>query len=213
MGDLESVFLDLDGTLTDPKEGITRCIQYALTGLGVAVPEQDELTGCIGPPLIESLALLVGDANAEAALSLYRERFAVTGLYVNSVYPGVPDLLRRLRAANLRLFVATSKPQVYAERILQYFNLAPTLDAVFGSELDGSRIHKEELLAYALQRTGAEASASIMVGDRKHDLLGARANGMDAVAVLYGYGTREELESAGARRWAATVEEIGDIIP
>ena len=206
---MNAVFLDLDGTLTDQKTGITRCIQHALDGLGAPVPETEDLLWCIGPPLLPSFERLLGDdARAREALALYRERFSETGLYENELYDDIPDLLRALREAGMRLFVATSKPHVYAERIVRHFGLDGYFETVFGSELDGTRVHKTDLLAHALEVAGVAPKDCVMIGDREHDMIGARNNGIFGIGVLYGYGTREELLTAGARRLVSTPAEL-----
>lgn len=202
---MTAIYFDLDGTLTDPKPGITRSIQYALRKLDRAAPPEDELTWCIGPPLHASLKKLLGaDDLADKALSLYRERFADIGLFENEIYPGIEDTLSALAKSGRRLFVATSKPGVYAERIIDYFKLRVYFERVFGSELDGRRSDKTDLLGYALQTTRVDPSQAMMIGDRSHDMIGARNNGMTAVGVLYGYGSEEELRDAGAHHVCAT---------
>lgn len=207
---MDTIFFDLDGTLTDPKPGITRSLQYALEKLGRPVPAEDELTWCIGPPLRDSLVVLLGgEADADRGVALYRERFADVGLYENSLYPGIEATLAALKP-RLRLFVATSKAHVYADRIIDHFGLRPYFDHVFGAELDGTRMHKGDLLAWALERTGTDPSDAIMIGDRSHDIVGARKNGIDGVGVLYGYGSREELLDAGAMHLCATPLAIRD---
>jgi phosphoglycolate phosphatase len=206
MFDAEAVYFDLDGTLTDPKLGITRSIRYALDQLGHPAPQEEDLIWCIGPPLRASLASFVGEADADRALFLYRERFSDIGLFENQVYPGIPELLSAL--SGRRLFVATSKPRIYAERILSHFKMTEYFERIFGSELDGTRTDKSELLAHALQTTEGSPSRSVMVGDRKHDVIGARANGITGLGVLYGYGDEEELRQAGATQLFATPEEL-----
>jgi phosphoglycolate phosphatase len=210
---MDAIFFDLDGTLTDPKPGITGSIQYALQRLDLPVPPQDELIWCIGPPLRASfVAMLGGEARADLALSLYRERFADVGLYENSVYPDIEHILTALKASHGRLFVATSKPRIYAERIIDHFGLGGYFERVFGSELDGTRVDKGELLAYALEQAGAKAARALMIGDRSHDIIGAKNNGMDALGVLYGYGSRDELIGAGASHLCATPRAVLDHI-
>lgn len=207
---MNTVFFDLDGTLTDPKEGITRSIQYALERLDAPVPETDALLWCIGPPLRASLAQLLGgdDDAAGEALALYRERFAETGLYENAVYAGIPDVLRELKDQGKRLFVATSKPHVYAERIVEHFGLDECFEIVFGSELDGTRAEKTDLLQYAVAQTGTDPAEAVMIGDRKHDMLGARNNDLSCIGVLYGYGSEAELQAAGAQQLVSSPEEL-----
>ncbi len=207
------LFLDLDGTLTDPKDGITRSIRHALLSLGLSAPAEDELTWCIGPPLAESLTTLAGGdpALGARALALYRERFGTVGLYENAVYPGIPEALEALRATGARLYLATSKPHVYARRIVAHFGLDRWLDGLFGSELDGTRTHKPELLAHALAGTGAAGEPAAMIGDRRHDVEGARANRIGSVGVLWGYGGREELTRAGADLLAEHPADLGPL--
>jgi phosphoglycolate phosphatase len=206
---LDAVFFDLDGTLTDPMPGITRSIQYALGRLDREVPTANELVWCIGPPLLGSFEKMLDDrALAVEALRLYRERFAETGLYENRVYPGIEGILAELEASGRRLFVATSKPAVYAERIVEHFAIGRYFERVFGSELDGARTDKTELLTHALHESGTVAERATMVGDRSHDVVGARNNGMTAVGVLYGYGSEEELVTAGAHRISGTTGEL-----
>ncbi|MBR0726917.1 HAD family hydrolase [Bradyrhizobium manausense] len=206
---MATIFFDLDGTLTNPKPGITRSIQYALERLSLAVPGEDELTWCIGPPLHASLKKLTGtDALADQALLLYRERFSDIGLFENEAYAGIVDTLATLAATTPRMFVATSKPTVYATRIVDHFGLKPYFERVFGSELDGTRVDKRDLLRYALDETRVEADGAIMIGDRSHDVVGARTNGMTAIGVLYGYGSEAELRDAGAHHICAAHPEL-----
>jgi len=210
---MDNIYFDLDGTLTDPKPGITRSIQYALKKLDRPVPSEDELTWCIGPPLRASFAILLGDDSlADRGVALYRERFADIGLYENAVYPDIEHVLAELARRGRRLVVATSKPAIYARRIVEHFGLARHFDTVFGSELDGTRVHKTELLAYAIDLARTDPACSLMIGDRSHDVTGARRNGMDAIGVTYGYGSREELIEAGASHLCATPRAILDHI-
>jgi phosphoglycolate phosphatase len=206
---MDAIYFDLDGTLTDPKPGITRSIQYAMQKLDLPVPSQDELTWCIGPPLRDSFVkLLGGDSRADLAVTLYRERFGDVGLYENAVYPDIEHILTALKQSHGRLFVATSKARVFAERIIDHFGLGGYFEHVFGAELDGTRVHKSDLLAYALDKTGVDPSRALMIGDRSHDMIGARNNGMDALGVLYGYGSREELIEAGASHVCASPRAV-----
>ena len=212
MSQIDAIFFDLDGTLTDPKVGITRCIQHALEALAVTPPDADDLTWCIGPPLLESFKSMLGDnASATAALQHYRERFSEVGMYENRLYDGIPEALRLLSGRGISLFVATSKPQVYAERIVEHFGLDTWFEGVFGPTLQGDRARKTELLRWALQQTGCRAGTAVMVGDRGHDMAGATDNGMRAAGVLYGYGSREELLAAGAQVLVASPDELGRI--
>ncbi len=194
----DAVLFDLDGTLTDPKRGICGCVQYALRELGLTAPTQDELEWVIGPPMIESLRTLVGPARAEDALRLYRARYGETGLFENEVYPGVVDMLAEVAASGARMFVATSKAEPYAQRIVAHFGLSRYFERVYGSGLDGSLLHKDALLAFALADAAIDAARAIMIGDRNFDVNGARANGVDTIGVGWGYGSRDELLQAGA---------------
>ncbi|MDP6705923.1 MAG: HAD family hydrolase [Alphaproteobacteria bacterium] len=206
---MRTVFFDLDGTLTDPMPGITGSIRYALDKLGIEAPAPSALTWCIGPPLQESFLKLVGDeARAATALAYYRDRYGETGLYECRVYDGIPAVLESLVAAGRRLFVATSKPTVYARRVVAHFGLEPYFAAVFGAELDGVRSEKTALLGHALAATDTRPENAVMIGDRSHDMIGARRNAMAAIGVLWGYGDRQELLTAGAERLAATPEAL-----
>jgi len=208
---MTEIYFDLDGTLTDPKLGIIRSVQYALSKLDRAAPPEDELTWCIGPPLRASLKTMLGtDELADRAMLLYRERFADVGIFENEIYPGIEETLSVLTASGRRLFVATSKPSLYAERIIDYFKLRVYFERVFGSELDGRRSDKTELLGYALETTRVDPSQAVMIGDRSHDMIGARNNGMMAVGVLYGYGSEEELLDAGAHYVCPTPQRLLD---
>ena len=202
---METIFFDLDGTLTDPKPGITGSIQYALEKLGRPVPTRDELAWCIGPPLRSSFVILLGGNHAaDRAVALYRERFSDVGLYENGVYDGIDEVLTALRASGHRLFVATSKAHVYAERIIDHFGLRRHFERVFGAELDGTRADKSHLLEYALKEVSVDPTRTLMIGDRSHDMVGAKNNGMKGIGVLYGYGSRDELLEAGAHHVCAT---------
>ncbi len=206
-----SILFDLDGTLTDPRSGITRCIQHALKALGRVPSEEGELLWCIGPPLQSSFARLLeteDPALLNLAIARYRERFATIGLYENSLYAGVPEMLIGLREKGYHTYVATSKPRVFATRILAHFHLAPLLDGVHGSELDGTRVDKGELIAHLLKVEGLESGAAAMVGDREHDMLGGRKCGLRCLGVTYGYGSEQELRKAGAVRLAGDPAQV-----
>lgn len=205
-----TVLLDLDGTLTDPQVGITTSIRHAMAELGRPLADAVDLDWCIGPPLIDAFArLLDGDrALAERGVAAYRARYGVVGLYENEVYPGIPELLDALVGAGRRVVLATSKPRVFAERILGHFDLARRFAAIHGSELDGARVHKTDLLPWILDREAIDPGSAVMVGDREHDVLGAHAAGLATIGVLWGYGSRDELVRAGA---AAIASGIGDL--
>jgi phosphoglycolate phosphatase len=196
---MRRVFLDLDGTLTDPGVGITRCIAHALERLGFPVPSAATLAQCVGPPLAESFrALLATDDEAlvRSAIELYRERFGPVGMFENEVYPGIPEALGALVPQGVELRVVTSKPTVFAERIVEHFDLAKYLSSVHGSELDGTRTDKAELIRHVLSTGAIAPDAAIMVGDRKHDIVGAQRNDVPAIGVLWGYGSQDELSRA-----------------
>jgi phosphoglycolate phosphatase len=205
------ILFDLDGTLTDSGVGITRCIQEALRRLGGVVPPAESLRSCVGPPLHDSFARLLDtrdEATLAEALRLYRERFVVTGMFENQLYPGMAGALARLRDGGHRLWVATSKPQVYARRILEHFEIAGTFAGVYGPELSGRNHDKRELLRELLETERLAAREAYMVGDRVHDVEGARANGIAAVGVLWGYGTADELREAAPDHIVDTVDAL-----
>jgi len=196
-----NILFDLDGTLTDPYQGITRCISHALLTLDRPTPPQMNLKWCIGPPLKNSFAKLLAsedDKLVEEALSIYRERFGTVGLFENELYEGIPDALRILQEEGHILYVATSKPTIYAKQIIEHFGLQQYFRTIYGSELDGTRSDKKDLISHILLSEGITSSETHMVGDRKYDMIGAKANGVYGVGVLWGYGTCDELEASGA---------------
>jgi len=207
---IENILFDLDGTLTDPKVGITRCIQYAMEKLGRPVPAADDLLWCIGPPLQESFKKLLfpDDGQTETALFFYRERFTVVGKFENKVYPGIIDILDRLNAQGVNLFVATSKPIAFAGDIIAHFGLLPFLKKVYGSDLNGDLTDKGALIFHILQNEKLPAKSTLMVGDRSYDILGAKKNGVFSLGVTYGYGSKIELIEAGADFMADSPWEI-----
>ena len=215
MKNYDVILFDLDGTLTDPGEGITNSVAHALRRSGIEPPPRQELYKFIGPPLYESFKHFFGMSEEEAlrAVDYYREYYRDRGIFENFVYDGIPQLLSRLKTAGKKPIVATSKPDVFAERIMEHFGLAEYFTYIAGATLDGSRILKADVIAHAFDGCGVtDLSRVIMVGDREHDVLGARAMGIDCIGVLYGYGDLEELENAGAAYVAASPEEIGRII-
>ncbi|WHP05343.1 MULTISPECIES: HAD-IA family hydrolase [Acinetobacter] len=196
---IKNILIDLDGTLTDPKAGIHRSIRYALEKLGHPLADEVDLDWTIGPPLKASLAKLLNtqdDDLAEQALLAYRECFSVTGLFENEVYPTVAETLQQLQAQGYALFLATAKPTIFAKQILVHFQLDSYFTEMYGSELTGERTNKADLIAYILEQENLNAAECIMVGDRQYDIIGARTNGIDTIAVNYGYGTAEELAQA-----------------
>ena len=198
---MSAVLFDLDGTLTDPREGITRSIAHALERMDVEPPPLDELTFAIGPPLRASLARLLGtDARevVERALAHYRERFADVGLFENAPYAGIADALADIGASGAALYVTTSKPEVYARRIVDHFGLRAHFRAVHGCELDGTREDKRDLLAHVIDLHALDPASTAMVGDRGVDMAAARLHGTRAIGALWGYGGAKELNDAGA---------------
>ncbi len=207
------VFFDLDGTLTDPAEGITACIRYALFHAGAPIPDAARLLNCIGPPLQETFADFLHATDpglVEQAIGKYRERFEAVGMFENRVYEGIVGELTKLKERGYRLCVATSKPQVYAEKILRHFDLESYFDHVFGPDLEGNRREKAALLSHALDVTGTAPTRALMIGDRKHDMVGARSNYIRALGVLWGFGSRDELHASGAD---AVVDDVLNLTP
>ena len=211
------IFFDLDGTLTDPAQGITNSFIHALKYFGREIPSYEELCKLIGPPLPYSFETILGfpKENVMEAVAKYREYFATKGLYENSVYPGMPELLQTLKEKGKHLVVATSKPEEYSIKIIEHFDLSKYFDFVCGSLMDESRSKKSEVIAYALQRCGLSDSDKervLMVGDRFHDIEGAKQNGLKSCGVLFGYGSREELENAGATYIVSMVKELQEVV-
>ncbi|MDP3814461.1 HAD family hydrolase, partial [Pseudomonas sp.] len=205
-----NILFDLDGTLTDPREGITRSVQYALAKLGIHEPDLTALEHFIGPPLLQCFMHSYGfdQATAWQAVQHYRQRFAEVGLYENRLFAGVGELLQLLQAQQRRLYIATSKPTVFAVKIAEHFDFARHFKGIYGSELDGTRTDKAELIAYLLEQEGLPAEHSLMIGDRKHDLIGARRNGLDAAAVGYGFGSAAELQADAPRYHFHSLAEL-----
>lgn len=207
------VLLDLDGTLTDSAPGIVACLRYALAGMGLAQPTDDEVRRHLGPPLRVTFTQHYGMSDDEAvrAIDLYRERYHDVGLFENAVYPGVEAMLDAL-AATSTLAVATSKPTVSSRRILEHFGLLDRFAVVAGADLSGGRESKADVVAHALDLLGTDGSGAVMVGDREHDVLGAAAHGIPTVAVLWGYGDEEELRAAGASALASRPQDVPGLV-
>ena len=205
------ILFDLDGTLTDPKTGITRSVQYALEKYGIRIENTDELCPFIGPPLKESFIKFFGfdEEMASDAVAKYREYFATIGIYENIIYEGVPEMLEALKDNGKDLILATSKPTVYAKKILEYFEIDKYFRFISGSELDGRRTNKAEVINYALRNCQIDdLSSVVMVGDRKHDILGAKQVGVLSVGVLYGYGSYEELTKTSPDKLVSSIGEL-----
>ena len=207
----DTLLFDLDGTLTDNFEGIANCIRYALTRMDVPHPSAEALRACVGPPLRETLPRLIGNsdsATTEHAIGLYRERYSELGWRENTVYPGVPEMLAAATRASPRVFLCTTKPQRFAERIVAHFGLAEFLSGVYGTSLDGRLDDKADLLAHLLARESLSGEHCLMIGDRKHDIRAAQINAVRSLGVLWGYGSRAELEEAGAEALIAAPAEF-----
>lgn len=209
---IKTILFDLDGTLTDPKEGITKCVQYALSKFGIEA-DCDELVSFIGPPLVTSFREFYGlsDEECELAVKYYRERFSTVGLFENVPYDGITDVLAKLKEKGYTLAIATSKPTVFTMRICDKFGLTPYFDYIKGSELDGTNAEKVDVIRCVLEDTGAKPEETVMIGDRKFDILGAKEFGLTSLGVRYGYAAEGELEAAGADYIVDTVEQIGEL--
>jgi phosphoglycolate phosphatase len=204
-----TLLVDLDGTLTDPAEGIIGCFRLALEALGRTAPPAAELNWIIGPPLRGCFAeALGGEGDPEVALQLYRSRYSTTGLFEAVVYDGVKETLAELRGAGMRLFLCTAKPLVYAERILSHFGLEHHFEGAYGDELGGRFQDKADLIAHILERERLEADDCCMWGDRKHDVLAASRHGIPTIGALWGYGGADELRAAGAAVLCKSPSEV-----
>lgn len=215
MKNYQYILFDLDGTLTDSQLGITTCVAYALEDFGIHTENLEELKKFIGPPLKESFMKYYNltDKEGDKAVEKYRERFATIGLYENEVYEGIPLLLDKLKQQGKILLVATSKPTIYSEKILEHFGLNDYFIFVAGSELDGTRVNKAEVIQYALEKNNiTDLEKVVMIGDKEHDMIGAKVCGVDSIGVLYGFGDREELEKQGATYIAEKVNDLEKIL-
>ncbi len=205
------ILFDLDGTLTNPKEGITKCVQYALDAFGIHEPDLDKLGPFIGPPLLQSFQEFYGftSEDAVAAVEKYRERFSTIGLYENFPYPGIASMLQQLQAQGKILAVASSKPTVFVKQILEKFELSQYFASIEGSNLDGTRTNKKEVISAVLQNFNNPPTEQVlMVGDRKYDVIGAKELGLPCVGVQFGFAAPGELESSGASYIAQTVADL-----
>lgn len=207
------ILFDLDGTLTDPWEGITKSVQYALAKMDIDEPDRHKLTAFIGPPLMESFQHFyhLDPEQAWLGVQYYREYFAEYGLYENTVYEGVPKLLESLKDRQIPLGVATSKPTFYSETILRHFNLDKYFQLVVGSNMDGTRVLKAEIIEASIKPFGIESQV-LMVGDRRHDIEGAHSNRIDSTAVAYGYGSVDELQQAQPTYLVHSVAELAQLL-
>ena len=215
MVDKKYILFDLDGTIIDPKEGITKGVQFSLEVFGIHVEDRDTLTHFIGPPLRDSFKKFYGFNNrgAEFAVEKYREYFAPKGVYENVLYDGIVELFEKLEEAGKVLIIATSKPTVYAEKILEHHNIRDYFSFVGGCELDGKRGAKGEVIEYVLESMEiTERGSAIMIGDREHDVIGAKETGLESIGVSYGYGSLKELRYAGATYIAKSTEELSRLL-
>jgi phosphoglycolate phosphatase len=203
------LLVDLDGTLTDPAEGIVGSFRFALAAMGRPAQPQADLGWIIGPPLRQTFAdMLGGAADVEAALAVYRARYGTEGLFEAAVYDGVPEALEEIKASGARLFLCTSKPAVYAARILERFDLDRHFEAAYGADLDGRREDKGDLIAHILAERQLDPGDCVMWGDRKHDVIGARRHDIPAIGALWGFGGEEELRAAAAAALCASPAEV-----
>lgn len=206
------ILFDLDGTLTDPKEGITKSVQYALKAYGIEEPDRDKLCSFIGPPLTDSFQEYYGftPEAARGAILKYREYFSGKGIFENKVYEGIAQMLKELKQDGFELAVATSKPELFAEQILEHFDLKQYFTVIGGADMEETRVKKADVIAYTLERLSVEKEEAdiVMVGDRRHDAEGAKVHGIPCLGVLYGYGSRTELLAAGAEALAENVEDL-----
>jgi phosphoglycolate phosphatase len=205
----DSVLFDLDGTLTNPRVAITASMAHALAEVGADVPPIEELVWCIGPPLRQNFGRLLGPDRAAQA---YLRRYAIEGVRETTEFPGIEAMLHRIRHAGPRVFLATTKFVDHAEEVLIAFSLRDHFEGVFGARHDGSMGDKRELLRHIIENTGIDPARSVMIGDREHDILGGKTNGIFTIGVTYGFGSREELEHAGADAICDSLEEILELI-
>lgn len=209
------ILFDLDGTVTDPMIGITKSVQYALNKFDIEVEDLNELCKFIGPPLKDSFMNFYNFTEEDAlnAITYYREYFSTKGLYENTVYENFEDMLISLKEKNKSLIIATSKPTVFAEKILEHFNLKKYFDFIAGSNLDNTRTKKADVISYALEQQGiTEVSEIIMIGDREHDVIAAKALNIESIGVLHGYGSYDELSNSGANYIVKDVKELHSLL-
>ncbi len=212
---LVNIFFDLDGTLTDSKEGIIKCIDYALEKLGYRAPEGFNFNDCLGPPLRVSFRRLLNTNDeilVERAVAIYRERFSTVGLFENRVYPGIPELLSALSENYFKLCVVTTKPKVFADRILEHFQLTHRFVAIYGTELNGQFDNKADLIEFILKTRQLRAEETLMVGDKREDIVAGKANRTRTIGVTYGYGSLAEITDAAPDNICGSPEEIQKII-
>lgn len=210
----DTILFDLDGTLTDPSVGITNSVMYALKHYGITPPERSQLYKFIGPPLADSFKNFYNfpDEKAREAVDIYREYFSVRGLYENRVYDDIANMLNKLTKAGYRLGVATSKPDTFSRQILEHFGLLDKFTFLSGNTIDDARPTKVQVIEYALENMNSQPASTIMVGDRKFDILGANQLGLCSVGVLFGFGSKAELEAANAKYICDSVSELEKLL-
>lgn len=211
---MEYILFDLDGTVTDSQLGIKNSVAYALNYFGINVDNMEDLNKYIGPPLRQSFINFAGlsEENSHIGMTKYREYYEPKGIFENELYSGIVDLFEKLKINNKKIVLATSKPWIYAEIILEHFNIKKYFDFVAGSELNGVRTNKADVIKYAIDKFNIDIDNAVMIGDREHDILGAKYNGVKTIGVLYGFGSKEELENAGVDYIAENTKDIYDII-
>ena len=215
MSNYKYIFFDLDGTLTDSAEGIIKSVEYALNKFGIIVKDQSELRRFVGPPLLPAFMEFYGlsEEDSKKAVTYYRERFSDKGIFENAVYDGIPELLEHLQSKEFKLIVATSKPEPFATRITDHFDLTKYFSYIAGATFDGKISTKTQVIEYAISAANIKNKKEIiMIGDRYHDIEGAKNIGIDSIGVVYGYGSREEFEATGATYIAETPADIEKIL-
>jgi len=210
MSRFSHVLLDLDGTITNPKEGITRAVAYALDSFSMPYKSLDSLCSFIGPPLDTSfMEFGLSKSDTQIAIAKFREYYADKGIFECELFEGIPDLLKTLKQDGKKIFLATSKALFFAKIVLEHYNITEYFDFISGSELDGTRVIKGEVIAYALEQTNTTVTSSVvMVGDRRHDIIGAKSQKLCSVGILYGFGSKEELEAENADYLIDTIENL-----
>ncbi|HEL1661478.1 HAD family hydrolase [Streptococcus suis] len=210
----QTILFDLDGTLTDSGQGILNSVAYALEKMGIEEPDTANLNQFIGPPLYESFSRFyqLSPEDTQSAVDAFRVYFKEKGMFENQLYPGIIPLLEELRTAGKTLIIATSKPEIFAKQILEHFGIAHYFDVIAGASLDSSRISKADVIGYAINQLEAFPKQAVMIGDREHDIEGARMHQLPAIGVLYGYGNKQEFEKAGATMIVETVQDLKKVL-
>ncbi|WP_449458956.1 HAD family hydrolase [Streptococcus suis] len=210
----QTILFDLDGTLTDSGQGILNSVAYALEKIGIEEPDTANLNRFIGPPLYESFSRFyqLSPEDTQSAVDAFRVYFKEKGMFENQLYPGIIPLLEELRTAGKTLVIATSKPEIFAKQILEHFGIAHYFDVIAGASLDSSRISKADVIGYAINQLEAFPKQAVMIGDREHDIEGARRHQLPAIGVLYGYGSKQEFEKAGATMIVETIQDLKRVL-